>query len=98
LGQLYAGLDVALDSTSVCVVDGDGQLLLETKVSSDPEAIAVALKRCDGEFDRVGFEAGPLSQWPYFGLRDAGLPAVCIEARHAKAVMTAMHRKQERPQ
>jgi transposase len=90
--QLYAGLDVALESTSVCVVDGEGRPVLETKVASDPEAIAIALKRCDGEFQRVGFEAGPLSQWLYFGLCDADLPAVCIEARHAKAVMTAMHR------
>ena len=63
------------------MVDGEGKPVLETKVASDPEAIAIALKRCGGEFERVGFEAGPLSQWLYFGLHEADFPAVCIEAR-----------------
>lgn len=45
-----------------------------------------------GDYLRVGVEAGPLSQWLCFGLKDAGLPVVCIEARHAKAAMGAMNR------
>jgi transposase len=87
---LYAGLDVSLEQTSVCVVDAEGQLVDEAKVASDPEAIATMLRQLDGSYERVGLEAGPLSQWLYFGLKDAGLPVVCIETRHAKAAIAAM--------
>ncbi len=76
--------------TSICVVDADGRIVLETKVASEPDAISRRLLDLPGSFERVGLEAGPLSQWLYFGLRDAGLPAVCIETRHAKAAITAM--------
>jgi transposase len=92
MSQLYAGLDVSLELTSICVVDAEGRLVYEDQVASDPEAIGGALGRCDGMFERIGFEAGPLSQWLYFRLRDAGFPSVCIEARHAKAAMAAMNR------
>ncbi len=89
---LYAGLDVSLELTSICVVDQEGRMVLEAKAASEPDAIADALREAAGEFVRVGFEAGPLSQWLFFGLKDAGLPAVCLEARHAKAAMVAMNR------
>ena len=89
---LYAGLDVSLELTSICVVDEEGRMVLEVKAASEPYAIADALREAAGEFVRVGLEAGPLSQWLFFGLKDAGLPAVCLEARHAKAAMVAMNR------
>ncbi|UWQ49922.1 IS110 family transposase [Leisingera caerulea] len=89
---LFAGLDVSLELTSICVVDADGGMILEATAVSDPADISELLARTDGTFERVGFEAGPLSQWLYNGLRSAGLPAVCIEARHAKAAMVAMNR------
>lgn len=88
--KLYVGLDVSLEMTSVCAVDEDGVIRLETKAISDPAAIAAVLGKLDGAFERVGLEAGPLSQWLFFGLKDAGLPAVCIETRHAKAAIGAM--------
>ncbi|EAQ10905.1 transposase [Rhodobacterales bacterium HTCC2654] len=86
---LYVGLDVSLEMTSICVVDAEGGMILETKAVSDPADIGEVLAGIDGTFERVGFEAGPLSQWLYNGLTSAGLPAVCIEARHAKAAMVA---------
>lgn len=89
---LYAGLDVSLELTSLCVVDEAGRVLAEKQVRSDPDAISRALLAIAGVWERVGLEAGPLSQWLFFGLRDAGLPAVCIETRHAKAAITAMSR------
>src|SRR6188472_1381448 len=91
MSLLYAGLDVSLEMTSICVVDADGRIVLEAKVPSDPEAIAGRLGELPGSFQRVGLEAGPLSQWLYFGLRAADLPTVCIETRHAKAAITAMN-------
>ena len=90
MSKLYAGLDVSLELTSVCVVDVEGRIAAEAKVPSDPAAISAALLALDGSFERVGLEAGPLSQWLYFGLKDAGLPVCCIETGHAKAAISAM--------
>ena len=90
--KLYAGLDVSLEMTSICVVNAEGGLVFEGKALSDPQAIPETLAGIDGVFERVGFEAGPLSPWLFLELKRAGLPAVCIEARHAKAAMAAMSR------
>lgn len=90
--KLHAGLDVSLEMTSVCVVDENGATVLEAKAPSEPEAIAEALQGVGGEFESAGLEAGPLSPWLVSGLKAAGLPAICIEARHAKAAMVAMTR------
>ncbi len=87
---MYVGLDVSLELTSICVVNAEGVLIGEAKVPSDPAAITDALHKHEGRYERVGLEAGPLSQWLYFGLQDAGFPAVCIETRHAKAAISAM--------
>ena len=89
---LYVGLDVSLEMTSIRGVDAEGGMILEAKAASDPADIGEVLAGIDGTFERVGFEAGPLSQWLYNGLTSARLPAVCIEARHAKAAMVAMNR------
>jgi transposase len=88
--KLYAGLDVSLETTSVCVVDEDGRIQLEAQCCSEPAALIPMLQKVGDGFVRIGLEAGPLSQWLYFGLVEAGLPAVCIETRHAKAAIGAM--------
>lgn len=88
----HAGLDVSLEMTSICVVDDDGVIVLEAKAASEPEAIFGLLSGIDGAFERVGLEAGPLSPWLFAGLIAAGLPATCIETRHAKAAMVATTR------
>ncbi|MTH61459.1 hypothetical protein [Paracoccus litorisediminis] len=66
--DLFVGLDVSVRTKSVCVMDGAGQDLREAKVESEPSAIAALLGEFDGHYRRVGFEAGPLSQWLYSGL------------------------------
>jgi hypothetical protein len=96
--ELYAGLDVSLELTNICVVDGEGRLVHECRVGSDPEMIAAELKRIGDGFVRVGFEAGPLSQWMFFGLKQAGLPAVCIEAGARQGSHGRDEPQQERPQ
>ena len=65
---------VSLELTNVCIVDADGRLVHEAKVGSDPEAISGELKRIGDGSVRVSFEAGPLSQWMFFGLKEAGPP------------------------
>ena len=89
MSDLYAGLDVSLEKTSVCVVDAEGRIMMEKTAPSDPSCIADLLGPVTGSFKTVGLEAGPLSQWLYFGLKDARFPAICIETRHAKAAITA---------
>ena len=89
MSDLYAGLDVSLEKTSVCVVDAEGRIMMEKTAPSDPSCIADLLGQVTGSFKTVGLEAGPLSQWLYFGLKDARFPAICIETRHAKAAITA---------
>lgn len=90
MSKLYAGLDVSLETTNVCVVDTDGRVRLEAKVFTEPEALVSLLTELDEPYERIGLEAGPLSQWLYFGLRDAGLPVLCVETRHMKAAIVAM--------
>jgi hypothetical protein len=74
----YAGLDVSVKETSVCFVDGAGEIVREFKVSSHPKDLADALKGPAWRLDRIGLEAGPLSQWLFSGMAGAGLPVVCI--------------------
>ncbi len=92
----YAGLDVSLEQTSVCVVDAQGQVLREVKVASEPDALIRFLACQKLKIARVGLEAGPLSQWLHAGLVTAGYEAVLLETRHVKAALSAMTVKTDR--
>jgi transposase len=92
----YAGLDVSLELTSVCVVDAQGQVVREAKVASEPEALIGFLRTQELDIGRVGLEAGPLSQWLHAGLITAGFKAVLLETRHVKAALSAMTVKTDR--
>src|SRR5437879_4430502 len=61
----------------------------EVKVASEPEALLAVLRNPAYHFKRVGLEAGPLSQWLYSALAEAGLPVICVETRHMRAVLKA---------
>ena len=74
----FAGLDVSVKETSVCIVDDAGKIVREVKVASEPEALLKVLGNPAHRFKRVGLEAGPLSQWLFSGLAEAGLPVVCV--------------------
>ena len=94
--SLYAGLDISVKTTAICIVDGNGRVLLETTVDSSPDAIAERLRELDQPLERIGLEAGPLSQWIYTGLVDAGLAAICVETRHMHAALSARINKTDR--
>jgi transposase len=94
--KYYAGLDVSLEQTSICIVDGEGAIVAERKVGSEPRAIAEALRATGFTFERVGLEAGPLSPWLHGGLRAEGFAAICIETRQMKAALRAMRNKTDR--
>jgi transposase len=91
-----AGLDVSVKETSVCIVDDAGRIVRETKVASEPEALLQTLTNPAYHFKRIGLEAGPLSQWVFSALAEAGLPVICVETRHMRAVLKAQINKTDR--
>src|ERR1700750_1817489 len=92
----FAGLDVSVKETSVCIVDDAGKIVREARVASEPEALLQLLTNTIYRFKRVGLEAGPLSQWLYSVLAEAGLPVICVETRHMRAVLKAQINKTDR--
>ncbi|WP_352852675.1 transposase [Mesorhizobium sp. M0895] len=94
--ELFVGLDVSVRTTSVCVMDTGGKLIRESKVETELEAIGALLHAIGGPYQRVGLEAGPLSQWLYSGLSAAGYPVICVETRHMNAALSAQINKTDR--
>jgi len=94
--EFYVGLDVSLKQTSICVVDQTGSVVREGVVDSDPEAISVYVKSKAPDAVRIGLETGPTSTWLWTELKRLGLPVICIDARHAKAVLKMQINKSDR--
>jgi transposase len=68
----FAGLDVSVKEISICIVDDTGKIVREVKVASEPEALLAVLNNPAYDFKRIGLEAGPLSQWLFSALAEAG--------------------------
>jgi len=91
----YVGLDVSQKETAVCVVDEDGRVIFEGRARSDPGALAAILAKKAPLAERVGFETGAMSSWLWHELKRIGLPVVCIDARHAHAVLSVRMNKSD---
>jgi transposase len=94
--KYFAGLDVSLEETAICVVDETGRITREVRASSEPQALAGALRKIDLPLERIGLEACSLTAWLHDGLRAEGLAAICIETRAANAAMKTMPNKTDR--
>jgi len=92
----YAGIDVSLECSSVCVVDAQGRIVREGKVASEPAALTKWFKDLGIELTRIGLEAGPLSQWLYAGMSQAGLAVELVETRHVRTAFKIMPVKTDR--
>jgi len=92
----YAGIDVSLEYSSVCIVDGSGKIVREGKVASEPDALVAWLGSLGLRLERIGLEAGPLSQWLYAALKAAGLAVELLETRHVRDAFKAMPVKTDR--
>jgi transposase len=92
----YVGLDVSLKQTSICVVDQAGSVVREGVVDSDPELIAAFVRSKAPGALRIGLETGPTTTWLWTELKRLGLPVICIDARHAKAVLKMQINKSDR--
>jgi transposase len=92
----YAGIDVSLECSSVCVVDASGKIVREGKVASEPEALIAWFGSLGLDLARIGLEAGPLSQWLFAALREAGLAVELLETRHVRDAFKSMPVKSDR--
>ena len=92
----YCGIDVSLELSSVCVVDAKGRIVREAKVLSEPEALMAWFRDLALPLSRIGLEAGPLSQWLYARLAEAGFAVELIETRHVRDAFKAMPVKTDR--
>jgi transposase len=92
----YAGIDVSLEYSSVCILDGSGKIVREAKVLSEPEALIGWFGSLGFGLERVGLEAGPLSQWLFAAMREAGLAVELLETRHVRKAFEAMPVKSDR--
>src|ERR1700720_3649780 len=92
----YAGIDVSLEYSSVCVVDATGKIVREAKVLSEPAALIAWFGSLGLNLVRIGLEAGPLSQWLYAGLRGAALAVELLETRHVRNALKTMPVKTDR--
>ncbi|MBT9444113.1 MAG: IS110 family transposase [Hyphomonadaceae bacterium] len=96
MAKLYVGLDVSDATTSICVIDAAGAIVIETVVDTTPDAIAAALKPYRTRIAVLGHEAGALSQWLHKGLVSVKLPVRCLDAAHAHAALAAQRHKTDR--
>jgi len=92
----YAGIDVSLECSSVCIVDGSGKIVREAVVPSEPEALIGWFSSLGIGLARIGLEAGPLSQWLYAAMKQAGLAVELLETRHVRDAFKAMPVKSDR--
>ena len=92
----YAGIDVSLECSSVCVVDANGKILREAKVASEPEPLIAWFRSLGIELERIGLEAGPLSQWLFAAMKETNLAVELLETRHVRDAFKAMPVKSDR--
>ena len=93
---LFVGLDVSLHTISICIVDGNGKLIWEGKVASEPVPLMKALASYRRKIKLVGLEACPLSEWLYGALVECRYETVCIEVRHAHRFLSSRPNKTDR--
>ena len=94
--ECFVGIDVSLKTSALCVVDRAGGVIAEVKAASEPEALFAAITQVGRPIAAIGLEAGPLSQFLWKGLTDAGLPVVLMETRRVKGALQAMPVKTDR--
>ncbi len=94
--KTYAGLDVSLKETAVCIVDDAGKVVFERMVPTDPQGIAACLAKHAQRLERFGLESGATSAWLWREFRQLGLPVVCLDSRHAHRVLSMKRNKNDR--
>ena len=94
--EQYVALDVSLKEISVCIVDSKGAVVFEGKTATEPATLIALIRRKAPRVVRVGLETGSTSPWLFHVLTSAGLPVVCMDARHAHAALSMRPTKSDR--
>ncbi|MGJ4855518.1 IS110 family transposase [Labrys sp. La1] len=94
--KFYVGLDISVETTSVCIIDDAGNVVREGTVESSPKPLAKFLAKEKRRCAAMGLEAGPISQWLYRELLQRKFPVICIDSRHSNAVLKAQLNKTDR--
>lgn len=94
--KYYAGLDVSMKETSICIVDEAGKIFYETCVSSEPAQITEKLKKTNFPLEKVALESGSISHWLTTQLIAQGIPAICVDARHISAILSVSVNKTDK--
>lgn len=92
----YAGIDVSLKESCVCVVDERGKVIREAKIASEPDAVIAWFSQIVLAMTLIGLEAGPLSQWLFAAMKQAGLAVELLETRHVRTALKTMPVKTDR--
>src|SRR5918993_2257666 len=93
---LFAALDVSLETTTICIMSSDGTITKEAVVSTEPESIAICLGDDLSRIERIGLEAGPLSEWLVRELSVLGIVVTLLETRQVRAALSTMIIKTDR--
>lgn len=95
--DVFIGFDISLQSTHVCAIDGQGNIVQEGVAASDIDAVESWLRNNSRHWTikRIVFETGQLSTHFYHGLR-ASWPVTCIDARHANGTLKAQRVKTDK--
>src|SRR6266571_7173743 len=94
--EQYVALDVSLKEISVCIVDSNGEVVFEGKTAAEPAILVELIRSKAPQVKRVGLETGATSPWLFHALASAGLPVVCMDARHAHAALSIRPTKSDR--
>ena len=94
--KTFAGLDVSLKETAICIVDDAGRVVSERSVATDPQVIAKYLDKHAPFLERFGLESGSTSAWLWREFRKLGLPVICLDSRHAHRVLSMKRNKNDR--
>jgi transposase len=93
LMKYYAGLDVSMKETSVCILSESGQIVHKGRVKTDPEKIADQLKKTGFLIEKAGIESGSLSHWLVDELKKLEVAAICIDSRQMAAILSVQVNK-----
>ena len=94
--EQYVALDVSLQKVAICVLNASGHVVLEAEVASEPGVLIAFIRTKAPHAVRIGLESGPTSPWLWHSLKSAGLPVVCMDARHAHAALSVRPTKSDR--
>ena len=94
--EQYVALDVSLQKIAVCVLNASGRVVIEAEVGYEPGVLIACIRTKAPHAVRIGLESGPTSPWLWHSLKSAGLPVVCMDARHAHAVLSVRPTKSDR--